>query len=850
MQQWHTCKAKAKDAVLLFRLGDFYEAFHQDAAILAQSLNLTLTKRGDIPMSGIPAHTLDNYLEKLLGQGHLIAIAEQVEDPKDVKGLVKREIVRLLSPGAVYNSALLSDKKHNFFACICQLNSHFSLALVDITTASFKTLDVESLHQLQEEILRLHPTELLLPDKFAKHHPDFLQTIQNQYEIRMTIKPDWHFDAKHCYGFLTAHFNVHNLDGFGLKGRIAAINAASALLAHIQEDLSLSIGAITSIETYHLGDYMMVDQITQKHLDIFASEATKIETPTLHGLLDHTLTPMGARLLKEWISYPLLSKEAIHARLDATEELLNTASFTTLRDLLKEVRDLERLILRISTGHSNPRDFIALKLSLKPIPKLMAALKQLNHPLFEMIYNLFCDLTALTHAIDVTLVEDPPLKIQEGSLIKPYVNQELDELKTLKADSQQFLIKYQEKLKEETGIKTLKVGFNKAFGYFIEMSRAQASKVPEYFHKRQTLINTERFITDELREYENKILNAEETIFKIEQTLYQELKIYVSSFLNQVITLAKGVAHLDCLLSLTHVAKKKNYTKPLLDNSSIIKIKDGRHPVIESCLQASSFIPNDTYMQEDTDQLFVITGPNMAGKSTYIRQVALICIMAQIGSFVPATSAHIGILDKVFSRIGANDDLARGQSTFMVEMTETANILRHATKNSLVILDEIGRGTSTYDGISIAWSVAEYLLTHSEKRAKTLFATHYCELIELENKFKGALNYHIAVQESSEGIVFLRKILRGGTDKSYGIHVAKLAGLPLEVIIKATTILKELETKGVKTPSKKESTKKNEGQLSLFAEPHPLIKELKALDLHHLTPMQALTLLEKWRQML
>ncbi|MBM3192277.1 MAG: DNA mismatch repair protein MutS, partial [Chlamydiae bacterium] len=728
MQQWHDCKAKAKEALLLFRLGDFYEAFYQDAKLLADTLHLTLTQRGDVPMSGIPAHTVEGYLEKLLKKGHLVAIAEQVEDPKDAKGLVKREIVRLLSPGAVYQPTLLDDKTHNFFASIYQLNALWSLALIDITTASFKTLDIDSLHELEEELYRMQPKELLLSDKFAKQYPQWIQKLQSS-SIRITVKPEWYFETQHAYTFLAEHFQVHNLDGFGLKGRLAAVSASAALLQHIQLDLSLSVETLQSIETLHLGQCMLIDQITQKHLDIFSTDPGKM---TLHSLLDHTTTPMGSRLFKEWIQYPLLSPEAITARLDATEELITSSLLTPLQTSLKEIRDLERLMLRIHTGHAHPRDLIALKLSLKPLPSLFHSLQQLHHPLFLEIGYHFSDLSALVEAIDKTLVDDPPLKIQDGFLIKEKINPELDDLKRLKANSEEFLLQYQENLKASTGIKTLKVGFNKAFGYFIELSRGQSAKVPPEFHKRQTLVNTERFITEELRDYENKILHAEETISKLEQKLYLELKAFVASFFAAVMQVAKGIAHLDSLLSLATLAKKKSYTKPKLDRSSLLEIKEGRHPLLEETLPASTFIPNDIYMKGETEQLFVITGPNMAGKSTYLRQVALICIMAQIGCFVPAASAHLGVLDKVFSRIGASDDLSRGQSTFMVEMTETANILHHATPSSLIILDEIGRGTSTYDGISIAWAVAQYLLTHPEKRAKTLFATHYCELIELE----------------------------------------------------------------------------------------------------------------------
>lgn len=850
MQQWHACKAKAKEALLLFRLGDFYEAFYEDAYTLSEAADVTLTKRGDIPMSGIPAHTAENYIEKLVNKGLLIALAEQVEDPKETKGIVKREIVRLISPGAVYTPSLLSDKTNNFFASICFLNARFGLSFLDLTTADFKTIEVENLSDLEDELYRLRPTEILIQEKFISLHPEWLKFLKDDLSIRCTIKENWHFEHEHCFAYLIRHFHVHNLDGFGLKGQIAATNSAGALLNYMQEDLCLEINHITNIETYHLGDYMLVDQTTQRHLEIFQSQHAKETKHTLLHLIDRTATPMGARLLREYLAHPLLSVEKINQRLDATEELLKKISVEDLGRALEKIRDIERLILRIKTGYNSPKDIIALKDSLIPLPIASQFLSSLESTLFKEIEKLIPNLEEVTNTIIHTLVDQPPLRLHEGDLIKSGVSKELDELKNLKNSSQEFLLQYQEKLKEDTGIKTLKVGFSKAFGYFIEISRGQSSKVPPFFHKRQTLVNSERFITDELLQYENKILNAEELIYKLEVELYQKLRDKVISFEESIRKAAKGVAQLDTLLSFALLAKSRGYIRPILDNGNELYLKEARHPVIESCDPFSSFIPNDTKITEKDQRLLLITGPNMAGKSTYMRQVALICIMAQIGCYVPASHAHLGITDKVFSRIGASDDLSRGQSTFMVEMTETANILRHATPRSLIILDEIGRGTSTYDGIAIAWSVAEYLLTNPQKFAKTLFATHYWELTALEGKYKGAVNYHVAVKEIESGIVFLRKIVQGGTDKSYGIHVAELAGLPSQVLKSAISMLKNLEKGKVKT-------KKDESeQLSLFApqkaDPihETVIKEMKSIYLGDTTPLQALTLLEKWQQLL
>lgn len=847
MQQWHSCKAKSKDALLLFRLGDFYEAFYQDAITLSSALDVTLTKRGEVPMSGIPAHTLDAYLEKLIGQSLLVAIAEQVEDPSQAKGIVKREIVRVISPGAVYNPSLLSDKTNNFFGCMSCVNSRSALAVVDLTTGEAKVVETDDVNHLFHELVKLSPSELIVAEKAKKLHGEVLEDLQERIAFRLTVKPDWHFDYHICYQFLLHHFNVHNLDGFGCKGLTASVNALGALLTHIHEDLSLSIKHITGAKTYQLEDYLILDAITQRHLEIVQTASQKHEGSLLHHL-DKTNTPMGARLFRNWVLRPLRKKEDIENRLECTKELAACSEAPSLSSYLKHIKDLERLILRVSTHHSSPRDLVALKYSLEPVAGLKQALEKFSHPTLQGLRQSLQDFTSLIHVLESHVVDNPPTKASEGGLIKSGVHAELDELRLLKHDAENFLWKYQEKLKEQTGIKTLKVGFSKAFGYFIDVSRGQSSKVPSFFHKRQTLVNNERFITDELRDFENKILSAEETMLKIEQQIYLELKNLVCSYEPSILQTSSAIAHLDCLYSLYQLSQLPGYIPPSIHEGDSLEINQGRHPILDAHSALGAFIPNDTLMDLQDNKLFLITGPNMAGKSTYMRQVALLCIMAQIGCYIPAKQGRFGILDKIFSRIGASDDLARGQSTFMVEMTETANILRHTTSKSLVILDEIGRGTSTFDGVSIAWAVAEYLLTKEGKACKTLFATHYCELTELEEKFKGAVNYHIAVKEVDQGIIFLRKICKGGTDKSYGIHVGKLAGLPYEVVIKAQEILKTLEqkhTKLIKKPAKKETD-----QFLLFQEPpknllhEKIIEELKKIDLLQTSPMQALHVLE------
>lgn len=842
MQQWHDCKKQSKDALLLFRLGDFYEAFYDDAKTLAKDLELTLTKRGDIPMSGIPAHTVESYIEKLINKGHLIAIAEQVEDPKDVKGIVKREIVKLLSPGCVYNPNLLKDKSHNFFAALHGHKGQFGLSFIDLSTGTFRCAEFSDEKDVLDELTKLQPAELLLSDKFTKRDALFFDRLHNILHCRFCVKEDYHFDITFAESFLKQHFNVLSLDGFGLKDSTLSVMSSGALLTHLQEELCQTIDHVTSLEIFNTKAHMSLDRMTQKNLEIFESQ----HGSSLFQLVDKTSTPMGARQLKTWVTHPLLEAHAINQRLFSTEELLQFEGLYNLEQLLLNIRDIERLITRISTGYHSPRDIWALKNSLEPVPEIKNILSQLSEKSFQSIQNKLENFQELTHLIEKTLIENPPLKVASGQLIKRGVHQELDKLKNLKENAENFLLEYQEKLKKETGIKTLKVGFNKAFGYFIEVSRLQSKNVPISFHKRQTLVNNERYITEELRHFENDILHAEENISRLEQKIYLDLKKAILEHEKAIRKTAQAIAHLDCLISLTKLAKTPGYVKPLVDESDLLEIKDGRHPTVENADPSLSFVPNDTKL-DDKDRLFLITGPNMAGKSTYIRQVALITVMAQIGLFVPASFAHIGLVDKIFTRIGANDDLAKGQSTFMVEMTETANILNNATTKSLVILDEIGRGTSTYDGISIAWSVAEYLLTCPTKRAKTLFATHYFELTAMEKQIEGAVNYNVLVKETPNGITFLRKIQKGQADKSYGIHVAKLAGLPSFVISKAKKILKDLEQGSHNLSPLPPSSE----QLSLFqdSEEDELAKDffnsLKDLDLDNLSPMQAFELIRE-----
>jgi DNA mismatch repair protein MutS len=802
MSQWQSCKEEAKDALLLFRLGDFYEAFYEDARILSKEIGLTLTARQNIPMCGVPFHTAESYIDKLIAKGYKVAVAEQTENPKEAKGLVKREVVRIITPGTVISSQLLSDKKNNFFASIVHTGQLYGLAVIDLTTTEFRVNEYEKEQGLIDELCRLKPKELLVSKPF-----DFLKELSFHFGFIANERKA--LDAHLSMNVLTAHFDVQNLNEFHLQRKTAAIIAAGSLLLYLKEELNLNLDPIQSIQM-NTKETLSIDRSTMRNLDIDTS---------LIDLIDETSTPMGGRLIRQWIQNPLLSCTEIGARQECVEGYMRQANVAKeAREILSKVRDLERLMMKVSAGYATPRDVYALGLSLSYLPQIKELLG---------LSALF-DAAPLAQKILLSLNDSPPLRVGEGEIFKDGYKQELDELRSSGKDSMSWMARYQVLLREETGIKTLKVGYTKAFGYYIETSRAQSEKIPPHFIRRQTLVNGERFITEELKEFEHRVLTAEERSKALESQFFEALRSEIALSARFVHSAAKIIAEHDVFLSLAKVASWYGWTRPIVDESDSLEIVEGRHPVIEKAIGKASFIPNDTFLNPET-QLMLITGPNMAGKSTYIRQVALLVILAQIGSFVPAKSARIGIVDKVFSRIGASDDLARGQSTFMVEMSETAGILNNATHRSLVLLDEIGRGTSTYDGISIAWAVAEYLLTTHKKTAKTLFATHYWELTRLENEFPHAANFQTAVEETTAGIVFLRKIVKGGTDKSYGIHVAKLAGLPQKAIKRAEEMLKELE-------------KKPDSQLPLFIstpQEHPVLEVLRKIDLLNITPLQA-----------
>jgi len=810
MAQWHACKAKAGDALLFFRLGDFYEAFYEDAKTVAAALDLTLTQRQGVPMCGVPWHTAEGYIDRLVSKGYRVAVAEQMEDPKKTKGMVRREIVRFVTPGTLVNSSLLEEKNHNFICALTRVGAIFGLASLDLTTTFFQVSEWEDEKELLGELFRLRPSEIVVSNRFHEKH---LTLFKKSGDTPLVLLDEWHFDHQIAYSYLTRHFQVHHLDGFGLKGMVGAINAAGALLAYLQEKLSLPTSHIQIVAPYFPNETLLLDEITQKNLELTESVDGSAKS-TLLSAIDRTKTAMGGRRLREWLKKPLLSVEEIGRRQDAVEALVAANELGPLEEELKEIRDLERLTMKITTGFAGPRDLLAWAASLEHIAPIKERIDKIGSELLFSCGKPLVDLKEMRLLIKNGLVAEPPARLTDGKIFREGYSAQLDELRLLAKGGKEWLASYQAELKESTGIKNLKIGFNKIFGYYIEVSKGQAEAMPATFQRRQTLVNAERFVSPLLQEYENKVLSAEEQMVALEEELFCSLREKAASYGTLVFEMARALADIDVLCSFARVAKELNLTRPVVDSSEKLEIVGGRHLVIEKALGKERFIPNDLELDGKNERLMLITGPNMAGKSTFIRQSALIVIMAQMGSFVPASRAHIGIVDRIFTRIGASDDLARGQSTFMVEMSETARILNHATNRSLVILDEIGRGTSTYDGVAIAWAVAEYLLTSEGRSAKTLFATHYWELTELENAVPGAINYHAAVQEWNEEIIFLHKIIKGIADRSYGIHVARLAGLPFQVITRAQMILKKLESR--KDPLRRDKRAANEMQLTLF----------------------------------
>lgn len=859
MQKYLETKEKYKDCILFYRLGDFYEMFFEDAIIASKELEITLTGKDcgleeRAPMAGIPHHAAENYAAKLLEKGYKVAICEQLEDPKTAKGIVERGVIRILTPGTIVESNLLEEKKNNYIMCICKTGLYYGISVCDISTGEFYSSEIKGENNFEillDEIARFSPSEIIA-NSMMFECKDELDKIKERFNIYMNRFNDKFFLEDE--GNLALDYNIieNKKQVTSLKERKLAVKSINALLEYLNETQMTSLEHINTITLYSISKYMLLDVTARRNLEITEKMRDKSKKGTLLWVLDKTSTSMGGRLLRRWLNDPLLEVKEIQERLDAVKELKENIMLRgDATETLKKVYDIERLAGKMTYGNANARDMITLKNSLQKLPDLKNVLSQCTSPKLKELYEELDELKDIYELIDKSIIEDPPMTVKDGGIIKMGFDPEIDQLKTATTEGKNWIIKLEAEEKAKTGIKTLKIGYNKVFGYYFEVSKSFVSQVPDRFIRKQTLTSGERYITEELKALENQILGAEEKVINLEYNAFVKIREEIAQNIKRLQKSAKVVSTLDVLSSFAQVAEDMNYCMPTVTNNGKITIKEGRHPVIEKMLGVGNFVPNDTILDKDENRLAVITGPNMAGKSTYMRQVALITLMAQIGSFVPATEAEIGVVDKIFTRVGASDDLSMGQSTFMVEMMEVATILKEATENSLVILDEIGRGTSTYDGLSIAWAVAEYIADKEKCGAKTLFATHYHELIELADKQEGIKNYSIAVKEKGEDIIFLRKIVEGGTDESYGIHVARLAGVPKVVTKRANEILRSLERKSMLSGKKVEKENKNvvEGQFDMFnyklAE---IAHEIDKINLNELTPIDALNTLLKIKE--
>ena len=856
MQHYLDTKKDYKDSILFYRLGDFYEMFFDDAILASRELELTLTgkecgQEERAPMCGVPFHAAENYIARLISKGYKVAICEQMEDPKQAKGIVKREVIRVVTPGTVIESNLLDEKKNNYIMSVYKSGIYFGIAVCDVSTGDFRATQIKETNNFSaalDEISRYSPAEIVV-NNLMYDTTEEIAKIRERFQIYISKQEDNKFSNN--VEELTSKYNVvdESENKIEINDKTLCICAINGLLTYILETQKTNLDHINKIILYNNTKYMCLDINARRNLELTEKLRDKSKKGTLLWVLDKTSTSMGGRRLRRWINDPLLDIEKINKRLNSVKELKDNPILRgDIADLLKKVYDIERLVGKISYGNANARDLISLKNSVKQLPELKKIMSNTESTLLKELYNELDILEDIYNIIDVAIVEEPPISVKEGGIIKKGYNEEIDKLKMATTDGKNWLIQLEANEREKTGIKGLKVGFNKVFGYYIEVTKSNISLVPDRYIRKQTLTNGERYVTEELKKLENELLGAEEKVINLEYNAFCEIREIIEKQLLRIQRTADIVATLDVLNSFAIVAEDMNYCMPIVDNSGIIDIKGGRHPVIEKILPSGEFVDNDTYLDKEDNRFSIITGPNMAGKSTYMRQVALITLMAQCGSFVPATFARLGVVDKIFTRIGASDDLSMGQSTFMVEMMEVATILKEATQNSLVVLDEIGRGTSTYDGLSIAWAVAEYMSDKEKCGAKTLFATHYHELIGLEQKIQGVKNYSIAVKEKGEDIIFLRKIVAGGTDESYGVHVAKLAGVPQTVTKRSNEILRTLERKSIlgSKEQEKENKKVAEGQLDMYnyklAE---IAHEIDKIDLNSLTPIDALNTLVK-----
>lgn len=862
MTQYNAVKAQYRDAILFFRMGDFYEMFNEDAKIGAKVLGITLTSRGhgkagDVPLAGFPHHAVDGYLSKMVKAGYRVAICEQVEDPKLAKGIVKRDVIQVVTPGTATAENLLQTNRNNFLSAVYINESSCGLASADVSTGEFIVTEC-TVDVLIDELQSIDPAEILVPESQVR---DIENKLSNQMiQSLLTKRDDWMFGAEYGREILTKHFGTKSLKGFGCDDLDEGLSVAGAVLNYLQETQKSDISHIRNLVRYNNTDYMNLDAATRRNLEITASMMGGGREGTLLSILDRTKTPMGGRTLAGWLTRPLNRLVPIQARLNGVDELLQLRDQReAITSIFKNVGDLERLVTKIVTRRVSPRDLRALCKTLLVIPEIQSNLADIATDILRDVVRQLDPCQDVVEKIQAAIVDDPPAVLSAGGVIREGYHAELDELRGLAFSGKDWIARMQQTEREKTGIPSLKVGYNKVFGYYLEITKAHLSKAPETYIRKQTLVNAERFITPELKEMEEKILKAEEKMADLEQSLFEEIREFAAGYSEAIQENGRAIGNLDSLLSLAHVAEEYRYVKPLIDEEDEIIIEDGRHPVVERLLTPGEpFIPNNVDLDNHYNQILIITGPNMAGKSTYIRQVGLIVLLAQIGSFVPATSARIGIVDRIFTRVGAQDNLAAGESTFLVEMNETANILNNATPKSLLLLDEIGRGTSTFDGLSIAWAVAEFLHNKESVRAKTLFATHYHELTELALIMPRVKNYNVAVKEWGDHIVFLRKIVPGGCDHSYGIQVARLAGLPKEVIQRAKEVLHNLEANEL-TPNEipklalgeHAPMKVAEPQLSIFAvEEHKVRDELKKIDIERMTPLEALLKLEELRKLL
>ncbi|MEF2766807.1 MAG: DNA mismatch repair protein MutS [Dorea phocaeensis] len=864
MQQYMQTKKEYPDCILFYRLGDFYEMFFDDALIASKELEITLTGKNcgleeRAPMCGVPYHSVDGYLNRLVSKGYKVAICEQTEDPSTAKGLVKREVVRIVTPGTNLDTQSLDETRNNYIMSVVYIADRFGMSIADITTGDYFVTEIGDSEKLFDEIFKFMPSELICNEAFYMSGMD-LDLLKEKLGISIYALDSWYFDDAICTQTLKDHFHVSAMEGLGLSDYDSGIIAAGALLKYLLETQKRDLSHMTRLSVYTTGKYMLLDSSTRRNLELCETLREKQKRGSLLWVLDKTKTAMGARALRKFIEQPLIDRTEINRRLDAVDELKNEAiSREELREYLSPVYDLERLVCKITYQSANPRDLIAFETSLAMMPHVKCILQDMKSPLLKELYENLDPLEDLCTLVKKAIKEDPPIAMKEGGIIKDGYNEEVDRLRSAKSDGKEWLAKLESDEREKTGIKNLRVRYNKVFGYYLEVTNSYKDLVPDYYTRKQTLANAERYIIPELKELEDTILGAEDRLYALEYQTFSDIRDQIAKEVLRIQTAARIIAKLDAFASLALVAERNHYVRPDINEKGVIDIKDGRHPVVEKMIPNDMFICNDTYLNDKKNRISIITGPNMAGKSTYMRQTALIVLMAQIGSFVPAASANIGIVDRIFTRVGASDDLASGQSTFMVEMTEVANILRNATSKSLLILDEIGRGTSTFDGLSIAWAVIEHISNSKLLGAKTLFATHYHELTELEGKIDNVNNYCIAVKEKGDDILFLRKIVKGGADKSYGIQVAHLAGVPESVTNRAKEIVEELVHADITTRIKdisvqgqsqtKVKTKHYDevdlAQMSLFdtVQDNDVLEELKNLDVSNLTPIDALNTL-------